>query len=201
MHKPPPNDKPPDARSAPLDGGARRADDAAFAQIYEDLRRIAGLMLARERGTHTLQATAVVHEAFMRLDASHALRRFDESALLAIAARVIRQVLVDHARRRKTRRRSTERALSASRQDAARHGSAGTGSEGLESVDLDRLDRALDELRAIAPRAAEVVELRYFGDIPMARIAEILGCARSTVQADWLFARAMLLRRLGDHDA
>lgn len=159
--------------------------------LYNDLRSVASTMMQRERGGHTLQATAVVHEAFMRLSCSGATRKFRESELLAIASRVIRQVLVDHARQRGRIKRS---------------GSFHTELERKRSIeparttlDLERLSDAMDTLRKSSPRAAHIVELRFFGGLPMNVIAEIVECSCSTAQADWVFARASLLCSLSSH--
>ena len=159
--------------------------------LYDDLRSVASAMMQRERGGHTLQATAVVHEAFMRLASSGATRKFRESELLAIASRVIRQVLVDHAREHGRMKRSgsfhTELERKRSLEPAR------------TTLDLERLNDALTTLRKSSPRAAQIVELRFFGGLPMNVIAEIVECSRSTAQADWVFARASLLHSLSSH--
>ena len=156
--------------------------------LYDDLRSVASAMMQRERGGHTLQATAVVHEAFMRLASSGATRKFRESELLAIASRVIRQVLVDHAREHGRMKRS---------------GSFHTELERARNLaplppqfDIEKLDHALGVLSKVSPRAARIVELRFFGGLPMNVIADIVDCSRSTAQADWTFARASLLHSM-----
>ncbi len=168
------------------------AEHVAFDALYDDLRAVAATMLRRERDGHTLQATAVVHEAFMRLSASGAAQRFPESELLAIASRVIRQVLIDYARTRGREKRSGNSLW------------VGRPSVHLPqlstSSDIEELDRALTELRKNSPRAAQIVDLRFFGGLPMTRVAEIVGCSRSTAQADWLFARASILNSMSLHE-
>lgn len=178
--------------------------ELGFESVYADLRQIATSMLLHENSAHTLQATAVVHEAFMRLAKNTDARRFKDTELLAIASRVIRQVLVDHSRRRHAAKRARtvdprflHRVEDVTINDApAAERAAPNG----DSRDLEQLSLALERLRRVVPRAADVVELHFFGGLSMSIIAEVLGCARSTVQADWAFARAMLLRELTHHD-
>lgn len=163
-------------------------ESPSLGPLYDDLRSVASAMMRRERCGHTLQATAVVHEAFMRLSSSGATRNFKEAELLAIASRVIRQVLVDHARERGRMKRtaSFHTELERARNLAPLP----------PQFDIEKLDHALGVLSKVSPRAARIVELRFFGGLPMNVIADIVDCSRSTAQADWTFARASLLHSM-----
>jgi len=171
-----------------LSAGEREAHSALLPLVYADLRRIAARHLAGERAGHTLSPTALVHEAWLRLSAETALAPEDRRAFFAIAARRMRQVLVDHARRR----------------DAAKRGGgeraevtlSGLAADGGDRIDILALDQALERLEAADPRKAQVVELRYFAGVEMTDIADLLGISRATAQRDWEVARAFLLDAL-----
>lgn len=156
--------------------------------IYRELRQLARQALASERVDHTLQPTALAHEAWLRL-ADQEQEFQDGAHFKAIAARMIRRILVDHARQ---------------------HGSAKRGGrawrvslcEGLQvanetiGLELLGLDAALHKLRRVGERPHSVVELRFFGGLGLGEVAHILGIAESTASADWRFARAWLRREL-----
>ncbi|PZQ09742.1 MAG: RNA polymerase subunit sigma [Rhodanobacter denitrificans] len=171
-----------------LSAGEREAHAALLPLVYADLRRIAARHLAGERAGHTLSPTALVHEAWLRLSTETALAPEDRRAFFAIAARRMRQILVDHARRR----------------DAAKRGGgeraevtlSGLADDGGDRIDILALDQALERLEAADPRKAQVVELRYFAGIEMTDIADLLGVSRATAQRDWEVARAFLLDAL-----
>jgi RNA polymerase sigma factor (TIGR02999 family) len=160
--------------------------------LYEELRRLAGQHLRRERVGHTLQPTALVHEAWMRLAASTQLSADNGRArFLAAASVTIRRVLVDHARSRSTAKRG-------GRWARVEVELPETGS--LDPVDLLALDEALAELAALHPRQARVVELRFFGGLSGDEAAELIDVSPRTVDADWRVARAWLAARLGGED-
>ena len=175
---------------------ARDGDANALEQIYElvyaELRRIAAARLRAERDGHTLQPTALVNEAYLKLAASPGAGIQDRSHFLSVAARAMRQVLVDHARRR----------------DAAKRGAgvapatltgrrlASPDPAGLDSDELLALDAALDRLDAMDSRLRQVVELRFFGGLTDTEVGEVLGVTRRTVQRDWTRARAWLYGEL-----
>jgi RNA polymerase sigma-70 factor (ECF subfamily) len=176
-------------------GGERRDVDALMSAIYEDMRRLAIGHMRAERANHTLQPTALVHEAYIRLLAQHSTDWKDRVHFFAIASRVIRRILVDHAREKL----------------AAKRGGGG-GRIALDDVevaaptrdvDLVALDLAMNELAAIDPTQAQIVEMRYFGGLTIEEIAEALSIGKRSVDRHWAAARAWLCFRLegGDADA
>jgi RNA polymerase sigma factor (TIGR02999 family) len=167
------------------DAGAR---DRLFVLVYEELRRRAAGQLRRERQGHTLRPTALVHEAYLRLMGQDRVRWQNRAQFFAIASEMMRRVLVDHARERKAGKRGGGAVRVALEEDVA--------TTGPREVDLIALDGALDELAAMDPRQSRVVELRFFGGLDMADIAEILDVSRATVDRDWRFARTWLYRRV-----
>jgi RNA polymerase sigma factor (TIGR02999 family) len=169
--------------------GSRPEQSMEFAQeLYDDLRRIAGQMLRQERSGHTLQPTALVHEAYLRMAAQNRLDSNDRSRVLALGAQMIRRILVDHARKRKAAKRG-----GAWRRVTLAGIAMGDGSS---EFDMLELDEALTKLRAIDDRQASVVELRYFAGMTELEVAELLGVSDRTVRADWTHAKAWLFRRL-----
>jgi RNA polymerase sigma factor (TIGR02999 family) len=156
--------------------------------LYPELRRIAGSLMRKERPGHTLQPTALVGEAFVRLVDERQITWQDRAHFLGIAARVMRQILVDHARRRGAAKRGGggERVTFDERLG---HGAA----RGLAVLDLQR---ALDRLEALDPRGARVAVLRLFGGLTVPEIAEVVGVAPRTVDGDWAVARRWLAREL-----
>jgi RNA polymerase sigma factor (TIGR02999 family) len=175
-------------------GEVRAGDDDAKERlvraIYAELRRIAGGLMHHERPGHTLQPSALVHEALVRLLDGDVLadvpnRRY----LFAAAAQAMRQVLVDHARRRRAAKR--EGRLARVPLDAAL--------VALEEQGLDvlALHEALDHLAHAHPRQAQVVTLRFFGGLSVPEVAEALAVSDTTVESDWRFARAWLKGHLG----
>lgn len=161
--------------------GDERALERVVPLVYDDLRALAERHVRRERAGHTLGATALVHESYMRLVGSAADSATDRSHFLAIASRSMRQVLVDHARR-----------VSAGKRGGDRSRTTLSGVQGTVDVDpeeLIALDEALDRLE---PRQRRVVECRYFGGMEETEIAEALGVSARTVRRDWVKARAWL---------
>jgi len=161
--------------------GDAEALDRLLPLVYEELRHLARRQVARDRGDRTLDATALVHEAYLKLKAGKGVRASDRSHFLAVAARAMRQVLVDHARRRQAERRGGGWART-------------TLTDGMGSVEVDleeivALDDALAELE---PRQRRVVECRFFGGMTEAEVAEALGVSARTVGREWVKARAWL---------
>ena len=171
-----------------------RGGDAAerlFPIVYEELRTLAEAQLRRERSGHTLQPTALVHEAFLKLVGQRDARYESHSHFLAIAAMAMRRVLVHHAEKR----------ASAKRGGGLARRSVDTGPEiaqpeSGDAVDLLALDEALVRLAALDERKAKVVELRFFAGLSVAESAAALGASSATVKRDWEFARVWLLREL-----
>jgi RNA polymerase sigma-70 factor, ECF subfamily len=173
-----------------INRGDSRAARELLPLVYDELRAIAARRMREERVGHTLQPTALVHEAFLRL-VDHS--RFDwkgRAHFLGVAANTIRLILVDHARRTNADKRGGERSRTPLHD--------GLASEDPRSeVDLLALEDALEKLARLHPRQARVVELRYFGGLSLEETALVLDCAQSTVAADWALAKAWLARELG----
>lgn len=157
--------------------------------VYEDLRSLAVAYLARESAGHTLQPTALVHEAWLRLADAERDRWSDHRHYLVTAARAMRRALVDHARSRGRDKRGG---------NAARVtlDVASFGTDAPQVIDLLALEEAMQQLAALDPVKAQLVELRFFGGMPADQAAEVLGMARSTAAEQWRLARAWLGRRL-----
>lgn len=169
--------------------GDRSALAALTPLVYSELRRLAGRALARERPDHTLQATALVHEAFLRLQGGRPAACQDRLHFLSLAARMMRHVLVDHARTSKAARRGAgalKLPLEVAGEVPAREAPA----------DLLLLDSALGELEAADARKARVIELRFFGGLSVEETALTLGVSAPTVILDTRLARAFLFDRL-----
>lgn len=174
------------------DAGAAESLDALVPLIYDDLRALAHRQLSREREDITLQTTELVHEAFLRLvDASQVTRR-GRAYFFAAAARSMRRVLVDHARRRSTAKRGNATDVS----DWLRLDAAGIAVDTFSAELLD-LDAALLQLAVIDPRQARVVECRYFAGLSVEETADALGVSERTVKSEWAVARAWLYNYLG----
>jgi len=174
-------------------GGDSAARDQAFAVVYDDLRALARRHVRRLRPGETLRTTALVHEAYLKLSRGQPLPVRDRAHFFALASRAMRQVLVDAARTRRAAKRGGDAHAAALDDDALRVDAAGEEVLGL--------DRALERLAALDPRAASVVEWRYFGGLSEPEIAEALGVTERTVRRDWRQARAFLYRELGGSGA
>jgi RNA polymerase sigma factor (TIGR02999 family) len=159
--------------------------------VYAELRRLARQALRNERPGHTLQATALVHEAFLRLVPQQKKEWQNREHFFAVAAQAMRQVLVDHARRRQARKRgSGELRIALDEiEDRAQAESAG-------GVDMLHLDRALSELGRIDGRRARVVEMRYFAGMTLKEIGVVTGRPEWDVKKDWTLAKTWLRRNL-----
>ncbi|MCC6928157.1 MAG: sigma-70 family RNA polymerase sigma factor [Gemmatimonadaceae bacterium] len=170
-----------------LQHGQDGASDQLVRLVYSELHDLAVHYMRNERADHTLQPTALVHEAYMRLVDQRNATWQNRSHFFGIAAQAMRRILVDHARRKRaTKREGGERVtLDESVAEAPQR-----------SVDLIALDDALLKLAALDPRQAKVVELRYFGGLDIEQVAESLGISPATVKRDWTFARAFLQREM-----
>jgi len=170
-----------------LQHGREGASDQLVPLVYSELHDLAVHYMRNERADHTLQPTALVHEAYMRLVDQRNASWQNRSHFFGIAAQAMRRILVDHARRKRaTKREGGERVtLDESVAEAPQR-----------SVDLIALDDALLKLAALDPRQAKVVELRYFGGLDIEQVAESIGISPATVKRDWTFARAFLQREM-----
>jgi len=172
--------------------GDRDALEHLMPLVYQELHRIAAAHFRRERPEHTLQATALVHEAYLKLvDQRHA-RWENRSQFFAVAATLMRRVLVDHARAQAADKRGAG-ATRLSLGDVAEPRAIG----GEADVDVLALNEALDKLAALDPRQARVVELRFFGGLDLEETASTTETSLTTVKRDWIMARAWLYRELG----
>jgi RNA polymerase sigma-70 factor, ECF subfamily len=173
-----------------VSSGDRAATEELFPLVYDELRSLAASFLAREKAGHTLQPTALVNEAYMRLVGPGEVTWDNRAHFFGAAARAIRRILTDHARSRGRQKRG---------------GGAGRvplddGSFTVDppSIDLLALDEALTRLAALDEQKARVVELRFFGGLTEEETARALGVSISTVTRDWRFARVWLKREIGE---
>jgi RNA polymerase sigma factor (TIGR02999 family) len=161
--------------------------------VYEELRRLARNYLAGERSDHTLQPTALVHEAYLRLVDETRVSWKDRAHFYGVAARLMRRILVDHARARNAAKRGglhTKLSL-----DEVRD------LPGQREVELVALDSALDNFAQAYPRKSEVVELKFFGGLDTREISEVLKVSEKTVLRDWNFAKLWICRELSENGA
>lgn len=170
--------------------GNAQSGEEVVPLVYAELRRIARMRLSIERGGHTLQPTALVHEAWLRLMQQHGANWQNRAQFFAIAAMAMRRILVDHARRRHTGKRNA--------------GEAPVPLDGIEDIiaspvrdqEMLALDAALEQLTALDPRQARVVELRFFGGLSIEETAEVMDLSPTTVKREWTTARAWLYREI-----
>jgi RNA polymerase sigma factor (TIGR02999 family) len=184
----------PDARLTELlqawQQGDARAGEELVPLVYVELRRIAAIRLRAERDGHTLQATALVHEAWLRLAQQHGAHWQNRSQFFAIAVQAMRRILVDHARRRQAAKRGAGAPMADIDELAEVLASP------VPDEQLLALDSALVELAALDERQARVVELRFFGGLSVDQTAAVMGLSPSTVKREWATARAWLFRRV-----
>jgi RNA polymerase sigma factor (TIGR02999 family) len=175
--------------------GDRSALDRLTPLVYGELRRLAYKFMRQERRGHTLQATALVNEAYMRLVDIRAVDWQDRAHFMAVAAQTMRRVLVDAARARAAEKRGGD-------MERADGGASGVDLDGLPAPETDRavevcaLDELLDALARMDPRRAKVIELRFFGGLTVEETAEFLQISPQSVMRDWRLARAWLTREL-----
>jgi RNA polymerase sigma factor (TIGR02999 family) len=175
----------------------RQGDEAALDKltplVYDEIRRIAHRYLQRERDGHTLQTTALVNEAYIRLAGAQNVAWQNRAHFFAVTAQVMRHILIDHARRRNYVKHGGETHQVAF--DEALAGEASLMSQP-RAAELLALDEALDELAKLDERKSRVVELRYFGGLSLDETAEVLEVSQMTVRRDWRAAKAWLFRRM-----
>ena len=174
---------------ARVNAGDQGAFDRLFPLVYAQLRQAADHALRAERSDHTLQPTALVHEVYLKLVGGTPLPSQDRAQFFGIAARAMRQILVDHARKRASHKRgggARVEPLSGSEPSP----------DALQADELLALNDALDRLSDLSPRLRKVVELRFFGGLAETEIAAVLDVTPRTVQRDWAKARAWLYREV-----
>jgi len=164
------------------------ARDELIARVYQELRRLAAVYLRGERTNHTLQPTALVNEAYLRLARQDRLSWKNRAQFFGIAAQMMRRILIDHARARRAAKRP-----GVAQQVALDEKLAIVQPRDCELLELDD---ALTELDALDPRLARIVELRYFGGLSEEEVAAVLCVSRSTITRDWQTAKAWLFRRI-----
>lgn len=170
-------------------GGNHAALDDVLSMLYLEMRRLARAFLARESPGHTLQGTALVHEVYLRMARMKPIDWVNRAQFFGIAGRMMRCILVEHARRLRAAKRGHGIEWPDATADSA---SAG----GVDSVDLVMLNGAIEELAGFDERRAQVVELRFFGGLTETEIAEILSVSEPTVRRDWVVAKAWLFRKM-----
>jgi RNA polymerase sigma factor (TIGR02999 family) len=168
--------------------GDHAALDELLPMVYKELKRIASRQLANERANHTLQATALVHEAYLRLIDQHSVDWSNRAHFFSIAAEMMRRILVNHAVSRKAQKRGEGETLLAL--DQAIH------FPNKQNVDLLLLDEALQRLAEFDPTQARIVEMRFFAGLTNEEVATILGVSDSTVKREWRSAKAWLATQL-----
>ena len=172
-----------------LGAGDTSAREELLSLVYDELRRIAALYLSRERPGHTLQPTALVHEAYLRLIDQRRVDWRNRAQFVGVAAMMMRRVLVNHARDR----------VAAKRGSGAEHVPLTVAIDALEQpvVDVLAIHDALDRLHGLDARKSEVVELKFFGGLTTNEIAEVLQISPATVEREWSFSRAWLYDAIG----
>jgi RNA polymerase sigma factor (TIGR02999 family) len=169
--------------------GDRKAAAELLPLVYDELRKLAAARLAAEKPGQTLQATALVHEAYLRLEGIREMRLENRRHFYGAAARAMRRILVDYARRRKASKRGGPEAHAVPL-DAILEAPVDL------RLDFEHVDQALERLAAVAPDKAKVAELRYFAGLSVEETGEVLGISPATVKRHWTFARAWLYRAL-----
>jgi RNA polymerase sigma factor (TIGR02999 family) len=164
--------------------------DELMPVVYDELRRLAQKYLSRERADHTLQTTALVHEAYLRLVDQKAVNWQNRAQFFGIAAQMMRRILINHAKERQTKKRQGY-SLRVSLDEAVNF---------FEKADLDltALDETLNELAALDAQQAQIVELRFFGGLTIEEVSEVLEISPATTKREWDSAKLWLRRRLGN---
>lgn len=173
--------------------GNEAAREEMLALVYEELRRLARNFLARERLDHTLQPTALVHEAYLRLIDQRQVDWRNRAQFVGMAAVMMRRILVNHARDRAAEKRGG----GARKVSLSELHDVGAGPD----IDVIALHDALEKLEAQDPRKSRVVELKFFGGLTTAEIAEVMQLSPATVEREWSFSRAWLYDAMGEGDA
>jgi RNA polymerase sigma-70 factor, ECF subfamily len=172
--------------------GDRHSEQQLFADVYSELRALAARYLRRERKNHTLQPTALVHEAYLKLVGKTSVAWQGRAHFLAFAAQAMREILVDHARRH-----------TAAKRGGQRHRIALDDNLAVESnriVDLLALEDALTKLTKLDPRQAQMVELRFFGGLSIAEVAKVMEISKRSVEREWTMIRVWLRREVSRSD-
>lgn len=170
--------------------GDQDAFDKLTQYVYDDLKQRAAVYMKNQRAGHTLQTTGLVHEAFIKLIDKNEIEWKDRQHFMAIASIVMRRIIIDYARQRNRHKRGGKN------EDLPLDEATYISSKGNSQVDLIALDEALTKLASFDERQSKIVELKYFGDLTLEEIAEVLGISNTTVKRDWNIAKAWLRRQL-----
>lgn len=168
--------------------GDRSALDKLLPLVYDQLRRLAQSYLRRNRNSSTLQPTVLVHEAYLKLINQEQTSWQNRAQFFGLAAKIMRDLLVDHARRARAAKRGGDN-FSLSLSEADQIGNS-------PNLDLLALNEAMDELAKFKPRHCQIIEMRFFGGLTIEETAEVLAISHATVERDWNFARTWLYRQL-----
>lgn len=186
-------------------GGSQSAAERLMPLFYEELKRVARNQLRSERRDHTLQGTGLVNEAFLRLSERTQLPWHDRVHFFRLASQVMRHILVDHARAKQALKRGGDVSVTSLDQTAidyhaqcANHLYTADGETDALETELDfiALDAALEKLRELSARQAQVVDLRFFGNLTLEEVADVVGISLATAKRDWTMARLFLKREL-----
>lgn len=170
-----------------IGSGSSEAPEQLLPLVYDDLRRLARAYFSAESPEHTLQPTALVHEAYIRLVNWESVTWQNRAHFFAVAAEVMRKVLIDHARRRNSQKRSGGQRLLVDQAISI---------PDRQTIDLVRLEEALRSLESLDARQAKIVELRFFGGLSIEETAYVLNISETTVRREWTFAKAWFQREL-----
>ncbi|CAN5517120.1 sigma-70 family RNA polymerase sigma factor [soil metagenome] len=184
------NEKPITQILLELRNGGRNTLDELLPLVYDELRRLAGSYLNRERSDHTLQPTALVHEAYIRLIGQNEIEWENRAHFFGISARLMREILIEHARGRKRQKRGGEFKTQIALDDAI-------GFTDGKELDVVAVDDALSKLEKIDEKQARIVELKFFGGLTVEEIAEVMTISPATVKREWSTAK-LLLRKMLD---
>jgi len=176
-----------------VSAGESAAVDRLTPIVYEQLRAMATGFLASERAGHTLQPTALVHEAYVRLIDQRSVNEDNRAAFVGLAATIMRRILVDHARAKKRVKRGGSSQRVELRESQI---SGSVPSKDDLSIDIERMDQALVKLADLDPRKAQLIELRFFGGLDENESANLIGVSRATASREWRMARSWLAREL-----
>jgi len=174
--------------------GDQKALDSLMPLVYSELRRLASNYLRRERQNHTLQPTALVNEAYLKLIDQKSAHWQNRAQFYGVAAQLMRRILVDHARQHQAAKRGGSDQQRLSITSAGQLGGKQLAVE--PAIDLLALHEALEELTEIDPQQGRIVELKFFGGLSIEETAEVMGLGHATVERDWKMARAWLRRKL-----